>query len=165
MSQLGRLLIFFADKSFVAWPDIPAELHDAWRVARKRGLLAADYSGLPSSEWGPDAERHECYRHLCKYSLTEAGKDALAELRISQAAVEKETPPADPTATPPEPPWPEYMSAKDLSNRLGLPPDATRKKLERLAGKYDCFIDNESPRRGEAKRLYRVADVLPHIRP
>jgi hypothetical protein len=88
MSQLDPLLIFFADKSFVAWPDIPAELHAAWRVARKRGLLAADYGG-----WGPDAERHECYRHLCKYSLTESGKDALAELRISQAAVEKKTPP------------------------------------------------------------------------
>jgi hypothetical protein len=60
-------------------------------------------------------------------------------------------------------PWPEYMSAGDLAGRLGLPPEATRKKLERLAERFDCFIENESPRKNEARRLYRVADVLPHL--
>lgn len=71
------------------------------------------------------------------------------------------------SATPPstlEAPWPEYMSAKDLAERLGLPREGTRKKLERLADKYDCSIENESPRRGECRRLYRTADVLPHLR-
>ena len=59
--------------------------------------------------------------------------------------------------------WPAYMSAADLATRLGLPPEATRKKLERRAGRSDCYIENESPRRGEAKRLYRVEDVLPFL--
>jgi len=56
--------------------------------------------------------------------------------------------------------WPEYMTASDLAAGLNLPPEATRKKLERLAKKYDCFVDTDSPRSGEAKRMYRVADVL-----
>jgi hypothetical protein len=60
---------------------------------------------------------------------------------------------------------PEYLSAKDLADRLGLPREATRKKLDRLFQKFpDCAIDNEAPRRRESKRLYRVADVLPHLR-
>jgi hypothetical protein len=61
-------------------------------------------------------------------------------------------------------PWPDYMSAADLAERLGLEREATRKKLERMAKRFDCFVDNESRRKGEAKRLYRVADVLPDLR-
>jgi hypothetical protein len=60
--------------------------------------------------------------------------------------------------------WPAYMSARDLADRLCLSREATRKKLARLAANHDCFIENESPRKGEAKRLYRVADVLPELR-
>lgn len=60
-------------------------------------------------------------------------------------------------------PWPEYMSAADLAARCGLPPESTRKKLERLAEKSDCYIENESPRVRETRRLYRVADVRLHL--
>ena len=57
-------------------------------------------------------------------------------------------------------PWPEFMSAADLAARLGRPPDSTRKMLERWADDHpNCFIENDSPRRGEAKILYRVGDV------
>lgn len=69
-----------------------------------------------------------------------------------------------PTGTdPPRAPLPEYMDWRDLAKALGLRAEPTRKKLERLAKKYDCFIENESPRRGDTKRLYRTADVLPYL--
>jgi hypothetical protein len=61
-------------------------------------------------------------------------------------------------------PWPEYMSAQDLAHRLNLPREATRKKLKRLANKYDCSIPVESPRRGESRTLYHVKTVLPELR-
>jgi hypothetical protein len=61
------------------------------------------------------------------------------------------------------PPWPAYMSAADLADRLGLNREATRKKLERLAGKHDCRIENESPRKGDATWFYHVQTVLPYF--
>jgi hypothetical protein len=61
-------------------------------------------------------------------------------------------------------PWPAYLSAAELAKRLDLPKESTRKKLERLAKKMDCFQESESPRIGEARKLYRVADVLDKIR-
>jgi hypothetical protein len=58
----------------------------------------------------------------------------------------------------------EYLSANDLADRLGLPREATRKKLERFAKKHrGCYYDHDLPRKGEARRYYRVADVLPHL--
>lgn len=61
--------------------------------------------------------------------------------------------------------WPEYLSARDIADRLRLPREATRKKLERHAVKFpDCYMEPDSGtrRRGEPKRLYRPAEVL-HI--
>lgn len=89
-------------------------------------------------------------------------EDGDIKRELEDAAGGMGSPPAQDST--PEPVWPDYMSANDLAARLGLPLAATRKKLERLAEKYDCRVENESPRRGEPRWFYRVADVLPELR-
>jgi hypothetical protein len=64
---------------------------------------------------------------------------------------------------PVEAPWPEFMSANDLADRLQMPREATRKKLERLGEKCDCFREVESPAKGEPKKLYVTEMVRPHL--
>jgi hypothetical protein len=62
-------------------------------------------------------------------------------------------------------PLPEYVSIKDLAGRLGLTVGQVGSFLRRYAEKYpDCWIDNDHPRKGEPKKLYRTADVLPVLR-
>jgi hypothetical protein len=70
-------------------------------------------------------------------------------------------PPAIPGTTD----WPQFLSASDLANRLGVSTNAVDAFLRRYRKQYpDSAIETEGRRRCEARYLYRVTDVLPHLR-
>jgi hypothetical protein len=61
--------------------------------------------------------------------------------------------------------WPTFLSAADLAARLGQPKNAVEVFLRRYRKDYpDCATENEGRRHNEPRYLYRVADVLPHLR-
>jgi hypothetical protein len=62
--------------------------------------------------------------------------------------------------------WPELLSAGDIADRLKLSRDAVDACLRRYRRAYpDCATETEEGRRrNEPRYLYRVADVLPHLR-
>jgi hypothetical protein len=60
---------------------------------------------------------------------------------------------------------PQMLSAPDLARTLKANPDRVGKILERYRKQHtDCFREVEGARRNEAQLLYRVADVLPHLK-
>jgi hypothetical protein len=60
---------------------------------------------------------------------------------------------------------PQFLSALDLAARLGRPVTSIAKALERLRKKLpDCFIENGTRRKSDPTYLYRVSEVLPHLR-
>jgi hypothetical protein len=75
-------LELISGKPFVHWCDIPAELRNAVRIARNRGLVKADAEG-----WGETAARFDYYCEALNvdYWLTERGNDELALHRERQA--------------------------------------------------------------------------------
>jgi len=72
-TSVFRLLELLDGKPNVPWAEIPADLHDAWRIARNRDLITTN-----TADPYIDAERHECYRDRFAYWLTESGKNELA---------------------------------------------------------------------------------------
>lgn len=56
-------------------------------------------------------------------------------------------------------------AAKDIAAMLGLDSGKVKVELTRLyATLPDCRIDVPSPRKGEPRHLYRLGDVIPHLR-
>jgi hypothetical protein len=60
---------------------------------------------------------------------------------------------------------PQMLSAPDLARSLKAGPDRVGKILERYRKQHtDCFREVEGARRNEAQLLYRVSDVLTHLK-
>jgi hypothetical protein len=60
---------------------------------------------------------------------------------------------------------PQLLSAADLARCLGQPPDRVETFLRRVRTKcLDCYIEVESPRKGEPRYLYRTKDVWPLLK-
>ncbi|MSR55804.1 MAG: hypothetical protein EXS09_21385 [Gemmataceae bacterium] len=138
-------------------PIVPTPTMYGWNVN--------DDGSLGKISWGIDSEAREAYARfkavIPEWRIAFARfREWLALCDRSAASGAEETPIHDSTDAAP---WPEYLTANDLANRLKLPQAATRKKLERLAKNCDCRREVESPRKGEAKWTYRVKTVLPEL--
>jgi hypothetical protein len=132
-SSVFRLLELIVAKPHVRWNEIPADLRDAWRIARTSGLLDSDAS---LNIYG-NAEQFDAYRESCNFAywMTEHGKTALAWHRAKQtcpprdpsaepAARQSETPPANspPTPAPAGQGSTLAMTATDPARQQSTPP-------------------------------------------
>jgi hypothetical protein len=86
MSNTLRLLEMIEDRTLVYWNDIPADLHDAWRIARQERWIECRIDQR-------NYEQVEAYRQSLNiaYWLTEQGRVALALLRESAKPVKRKT--------------------------------------------------------------------------
>ena len=150
MSNVLRLLELFEVRTVVPWNDIPAELHDAWRIACDQGYITFDARLR-------NAERHEAYRQSLNvaYWITEPGRDALALLRESERpALDADAPPdnyADFRNGPNDP----LLTAKECWERFGV----SGSELSKLAKKRPGIRRRNPCGRGFVYRRSVVAEL------
>jgi len=88
-ASVYQFLEMLGDRA-IKWNDIPVELHDAWRIARNRGLIDTE-ARLWERLWGWSVERHESNLESLNpaYWINDRGRDALALYHATKAASEK----------------------------------------------------------------------------
>jgi hypothetical protein len=107
-----------------------------------------------------DYQRGEADR--IRHTAQGVAEPANSPVPASPAEQAHDEPPAnDPDAVP----CSALLSAADLAKRFGLSKNAVEVYLRRYRTEYpDCAVSTDGRRRNEPNYLYRLADVLPHLK-